>query len=330
MSDALRPVNKGDHYLARLRNTETLNGMLDAARLARGQTGAKTGGTSGRGTVSPHSTVHIKVHKDMSLGSVVSVGGVVAWNPADDKYSAAKRPGFLSADPVSGSPFLVTLESATEDDIVPAVVSGLALVRLSTPNGVVHDFADVIDGDTTKMLSVATGPAAVLWSEEEPEDEEERWASVLIGSAAEAAVSAQVTELLLVDPDGTSGSGEPSPDPCGRVIAVLLSGDPCGLAAGTEIVVAPLSGSLYTDRRYRVWPSGTTVEVEEAGGSGVSGSPNDDLTGSIPSGTYPLYMAEGETRLEVVVHTESACVGGDIVTTNVTQFIYTRGDVEDA
>jgi hypothetical protein len=130
----------------------------------------------------------------------------------------------------------------------------------------------------------------------------------------------QVSEALQIDADGTSGSGEPAADPCGRVLAVLLTGaDPCALAAGTEVVVAPLSGTLYAGRRYRAWRVGT-VAVEDAAGSGLESGSNEELQGS-SGGTFALYAAEGETRKEVV--TDVSCVDGDLVVT--TDYVYSRG-----
>jgi hypothetical protein len=191
--DPLRPVHKGDNWMGRLRDADALSSVFAAARQARGQTAARTGGGSGRGTVSPNSTVWMRAHADLPRGSIVSVGGVVAWDPAASdgaEFDAARAPGFLAADPVAGAPFLVTLEPAKGPvgdalgDVVRAAAAGVALVWLSTPGGTVHDFADVIDGDPTQMLSAESGPAQVLWSEADPADVDERWAAVLIGSQA--------------------------------------------------------------------------------------------------------------------------------------------------
>lgn len=185
MSDPKRQFVKGDG-LGRLRDHSTLNAFLAGANLALGLDGQRTGGGASPNAASPANTVWLKAHADLSIGSVVGFGALADADVAEDELTdnPAKLPALLSADPAAGEPFAIVTNAAEEDEGFAAVVSGVALVRLSTPGGTVYDFAEAITDDVTMLLSAGSGPARVLWHEPDPEDEDERWALVLLGAAA--------------------------------------------------------------------------------------------------------------------------------------------------
>jgi hypothetical protein len=232
MNDPLREFVKGD-AVGRLRDHATLNALLEGAKRALGQSRARTGGEAGASLVTPGNTVWIKAHDELPLGGVVKIASLTGFDPADDAAGAgdtAAQPAFVSAGPVAGEPFLILTRDADEDDGVRAVVSGAALTRLLLPGGVAYDYADVITGDTAKLVSAASGPVRVLWVEEDAESgsgsgEDIRWAIVLLGGAGtvaggdggtaacpcprplNAGLHADTLSLWVVDADGLTIAG---------------------------------------------------------------------------------------------------------------------------
>lgn len=166
---------------SRLLESGTLNAMIAGGRMAKGLSGGRTGAGSGGGS-GPVPATHLLVQaaEPLPLGAVVGLAEVLEWDPAGWPEKAAAKPAFVAGPPVDGEPWLVLAEAAEEGEVVRAVASGAALARLSTPGGTVHGRAEPVAGETAFLLSSADGPAAVLWAEEAPEDEEERWAVVAV------------------------------------------------------------------------------------------------------------------------------------------------------
>jgi len=185
MSDHLRPMRPGDpSALGRVLNADTFNAFIEAAKMAARSQGGDAGASPFSLAVpSPASTVLVVAHDSLPSGSVIGIAGPAnSWDPAGRKADAAGRPKGRSMAPATGKPFLVLVEPArAEGAIVRAAVSGAVLVKLSTPGGVVRPYAEPIAGDADKLRTSTIGPARVLWSEDDPEDAEERWATVLLG-----------------------------------------------------------------------------------------------------------------------------------------------------
>jgi hypothetical protein len=174
--------------------------MLLGGAMAAGLTGGRVGaGEPGSRAIHPAAHVLVQAHQKLPLGSVVNVASVAAWDPVESQDDASARPAWLTSAPVEGQPYLILADDAEEGEVVRAAVSGAALVRLATPGGVVGSRASPVDGETGWMGSSEDGPAAVLWAEEDPEDIEERWATVLLGHP----VAGEASTLTVKEEDDT-------------------------------------------------------------------------------------------------------------------------------
>lgn len=107
----------------------------------------------------------IKNKKGTDLGkySVVRRGNnLVGPETSDESYTGPLV--YESLAPSATSPFAILQSPAKNNAIVPAVMSGITLVKVNVTDSS-HKFANAIDGDYTKLLSqAAAGPAEILWT----------------------------------------------------------------------------------------------------------------------------------------------------------------------
>jgi hypothetical protein len=102
--------------------------------------------------------------------------------PASNLPHFQERIGFKGvtpANPAHLGKFAILLDPIPDSAIGRGVIAGAAIVQLSVPTGVLGKFADVNDGDTTKILNGDSGTAFVLWAEDNAQSTQ--WAIVRIG-----------------------------------------------------------------------------------------------------------------------------------------------------
>lgn len=117
--------------------------------------------------------------------------------------------------------FVITLDGIPNGTIGKAIISGVALCTV-TMNDAAHEFARIVDADTTKLESTPAGMARILWHEE------------LVGSGAEDALA--LVEFPLSGPplvwEATADES------AGEITAKQL--DSTGTLTGTELTFTVL------------------------------------------------------------------------------------------
>lgn len=175
--DPLRKISRGDS-VGRVLLTSTFNYLIDAAKAARGIHRGEREQNRSLPQIHPSVTIWLVAHQPLPLGAVVSLGAPATWFPTDNPVYSAQNPGFHSANPRPGLPFLVLSEPAPEAGrVVRGVASGTALVRLRVGE-TIYPCADIIADEPLALQNVPHGPARVLQIEnvESPE----RWAIVAL------------------------------------------------------------------------------------------------------------------------------------------------------
>jgi hypothetical protein len=126
---------------------------------------------------------------DVPRFAVLGIDGVLCEPTTDDDdpqtQTFKNQTPLVGVTPTAAShkgKFLVTLAPAEDGAIVPAVASGVVVCKvLSASNNL--KFADVTDGDATKLTAVTSASAAILWLQS-GYSYEIRWAVVRLGNAA--------------------------------------------------------------------------------------------------------------------------------------------------
>lgn len=175
--DPLRKISRGDS-VGRVLQSTTFNYLIDAARSARGLHRGERFQSQGLAQVDPSVTIWAVAHQALPLGAVVSLASPATWLPTQNAAYAVRNPGFHTANPQPGLPFLVLIEPASSAGaVVRGVVAGTALVRLRVGE-TLYPCADVIADEPLALQNVPHGPARVL--QIESGESPERWAIVAL------------------------------------------------------------------------------------------------------------------------------------------------------
>ena len=183
--DPFKKVHSGERI--RTFPAALYNALVDAARQTR-TTSLNTGmGRNRQGW--PAGIVAVKNDSggDLDQFSVVGIAGPVI-EPADNEDEFCREVLLSGVTPAAASHtgrFLVLLEPLADGAIGIAAATGLAPVLLDVPdweNPVSWSFADVLDGDSSKLTGVAAGAARVIWQDTPGEDDTEAWALVYLGA----------------------------------------------------------------------------------------------------------------------------------------------------
>lgn len=170
----------------------TWNRMVAATRqVERGKTG---GGPIGHVPLEP-SRVRVRntSGEDRDRGEILGIDAP-AIGPADNLTQFSREiilDGVTPAADVHTGRFVVLIEPIRAGQIGQAIISGVVPVRVKLEDRgpeVVHldRFADVLDGDCTRLRSGAHGSAQILWMEDPDEaegDDDTYWAIVRLGNS---------------------------------------------------------------------------------------------------------------------------------------------------
>lgn len=129
---------------------------------------------------------------DQPRFAVLGLGAPIV-TPTANLKEFKRRPTFLGARPAAAThknKIAILQQPLRKGSICDAVAAGVSIVRVT---GAAADFAELIDGDATKLQCQSSGSARILWAESGSAD---RWAivrlesfSTKIGAAARATFS---------------------------------------------------------------------------------------------------------------------------------------------
>lgn len=97
--------------------------------------------------------------------AVLVLAGILI-DPADNEPEFLADPAFSGIAPATGAlePWVLTLQPALEDDIVPAMIAGITPAQINVTDEA-HEFAQAADGMVEMLSSGNAGPARILWKE---------------------------------------------------------------------------------------------------------------------------------------------------------------------
>lgn len=198
MPDPFRSLIPGDNLPTSVR---TWNAMIEAGKLAA----ADRFGSRFDPLSTTRSSALVRVLNDTGAGldrcSVVGLDGPV-FTPTDSEDAFLREVAFRGVTPTvadhSGR-FAVLLEPIAPDTIGRAWVAGVCPVKVDVIDEA-HGYADVTDGDGTKLTSSHIGTAQILWFEGGevygPYDTGEQWAIVRLGCRPGDVAIGQVTSTI--------------------------------------------------------------------------------------------------------------------------------------
>ena len=198
MPDPFRYLQPGDNFPTSVR---TWNAMIEAGKLAA----ADRFGSRFDPLSTTRSSALVRVLNDTGAGldrcSVVGLDGPV-FTPTDSEDAFLREVAFRGVTPTvadhSGK-FAVLLEPIAPDTIGRAWVAGVCPVMVDVIDEA-HGYADVTDGDGTKLTSSHIGTAQILWFEGGevygPYDTGEQWAIVRLGCRPGDVAIGQVTSTI--------------------------------------------------------------------------------------------------------------------------------------
>jgi hypothetical protein len=213
----------------------------------RDRTGVGMGG-GGRGLVAG-SILWIRNDSgaDVSAYSILGITGVV-YSPADNLLSFKGEPtlkGTTPAWPAHDGNFVVLLEPALAGGLARAIASGFIAAQVSVAAGDEWlGYADVLNGDASKLLLLPSGAAKILYRESGTGT---KWAVVELGSGPCNVAKWGVLDYVLTAGGSVIVSiwdGDPLADTGNNVTAydrLLTAGE--SIAAGSSVLVEWFPGS---------------------------------------------------------------------------------------
>lgn len=181
MTRGLNHVHGGDPLRI---HAPTWNAILDATRAH--QAGRRRAGASPTTPIDDPNLVLVKnaSGSDVARMGVLGIDGVL-FSEADNSDGFKNGPVLLGDTPdvtVHAGRFVVTVEPIADGKIGRARVAGLTPVKVNLAE-VGDEWAEVEDGDATRLLSGPNGSARLLWLAS-PTGTGEQWALAQIGLAA--------------------------------------------------------------------------------------------------------------------------------------------------
>jgi len=215
--DVFNKVSPGDPLRIK---AGTWNGVMDATRAVL------AGRPAGLGSALPgvgtplRDAVTILVRNDSGSDldplSVVGLGAPVVTptdNETEFRENAALAASVPDADTDAGR-FAILLEGIPAGEFGRALLAGVTAVKLQVGDAD-HRFADVTDGDASKLTTAEAGGAQILWKEAGTGT---KWGLVRLGvpDGAAAGLWAKLTQTWGTDTTGTTIEAHPCADADGN------------------------------------------------------------------------------------------------------------------
>jgi len=166
MGSSLKHVRQGDPLTI---SASDFNAMIDAARAHKDRT-APTGSaipSSGQRRDSQIVSVMNATGSDHPRHGVLGIDGPII-TPTDNPDEFARRVtinGVVpTTDHVGNGRFVILLEPALSGNIARAYAGGVYPAKINITDESITT-ADAVDGDATKLTTVAGGPLTILWAE---------------------------------------------------------------------------------------------------------------------------------------------------------------------
>jgi len=215
MSD-LRKVNPGDPFAIPAR---TYNAFIDAALAAKAGQFAPGGPVPTSGL--PGGWCWVKNNSGAALDRFAVLGidaPILAPSPYDEAFqNQVALAGVTSTSVSHTGNFVVLQEPLAAGALGLACISGVTVARVYVA-GEGHRFADVKDGDATRLASGATGSARILWKES---GTGQVWAVVRLAGSACLGDASDPYEMLpaiadILTPDAQTDTWDIHSQPAGK------------------------------------------------------------------------------------------------------------------
>ena len=189
--DHLRKVQAGDPMRIPAR---TFNAFIDAAVATQNQ---QRSGTGGERAVPTTSTILIRNDSgsEQAQFAVLGIDSVII-DPDDNDKVFRQQPMLACTTPTRADHlgrFVILTEPVAAAGIARAWASGICITTLAMVDST-HTCADVTDGDPSKLTSVPSGGAEILWREMAASPV---WAIVRLGGASLPSWQAQSKYMVL-------------------------------------------------------------------------------------------------------------------------------------
>lgn len=217
----------------------SFNKLVQDYRNRRAQPPERTEKTLGAFGVGPRVIVFIANESgaDVEPGQILGIDGP-SFDLTDDANQVYAPPVVKGVTPTladHSDAFVITLDHIEDGKVGPAVLSGLAWVRLNV-NSESDTHAKVKDADSSQLDSSTSGPAIIKFKESGTGAD--KWALVKLGSGAEN------FRLIRGESVGNQSGGTILIDN----VDVLAGGlDPSGGDPGVQVTVQNIFGQSFTD-----------------------------------------------------------------------------------
>lgn len=166
---------------------QSFNELVDAIHDYRSRAASKVGVAAPEAQVASGTQPRVtrivnETGQHLNQYAVVGITNVNAL-PAADDGSFLERVVFRGIAPVAGTHagrFAVLLQSAPVGAVVPALIAGVAMVKIDDGGVSSGSRAEIVNGQTGYLQLSAHGSAAVLWREE---GAGQKWGIVRLGTA---------------------------------------------------------------------------------------------------------------------------------------------------
>ncbi len=166
-------------------NASVWNAMLEAANSQRGRQFDRGISSDAPGRQADIIRIKNSTGSDLIRNSVVGLNGPL-FSPLDSEDAFLREVTFDSVvpDDTHSGKFAILLDPAADGSIARAYVAGVCQVYIDIQDPA-HEFADIIVGDTSQLISADVGPAQILWREGDTEygyDTGKQWATIRLGN----------------------------------------------------------------------------------------------------------------------------------------------------
>ena len=196
MTDHLQHIGPGDTI-----RSEMINKLIDGAKIALDS--QHTGADSLPNFDVSNTLIRAKNELQQILPrfAVVSINSAL-FNPATSRAAFLQQPAIKIGQPNSNtSNFAILQRPAAPGQIVPACVSGVSIVELSSASSQ-HQFA--VPNDRYTMTPAEEGVARIVWRQSSPGEDGKIWALVSFpvggsgGGSAPAPAAGEVTVPVII------------------------------------------------------------------------------------------------------------------------------------
>jgi len=216
MSDAMKKVQPGQPLKIPAR---AYNEFVDAANDLRARQQSLGGGrvarqASGPGTILIRNATGGSIDRFavLQLDSMNDTDDPVI-DPDDNFEEFARRPVFDATAPLDPHSYtkrpaiVIAQEPAISWGIVPAVIDGVSVAKVDLSDATAdmsgwdYGWADVVSGNTDRLIAVPGGPVELVWVKDTTEESDIVWAIVRLGARPLAVSVPVVGKITAVDED---------------------------------------------------------------------------------------------------------------------------------